>query len=1372
MMDMHKRKCKFYAILSAVLILLFATVFGIAAFAKYSEKVSPNGQMSVTLMTEPGTMLPQNTWYKGSTNKASITKVEFVKKLPEGRNFSEQWDASELQDGRITVAVDGTTLYISSNGADVIYANPDSTEMFGDYDAEDIWSSLETIENASMLDTSKVTSMKDMFTGCFALKSVDVSQWDTSNVTNMSETFMACFALESVDVSGWDTGNVKDMSYIFSNSNYLRPIGIENWDTHNVTSMKCMFMRGISDDVRDDPWTLDLSGWDTSNVTNMESIFSRADIAELNISGWDTSNVTTARSAFESGMTSDLRKITVGDKVGTILLNELPSFNETELEGADGKWYAESDGKGYAPADIPGNKADTYYASASLLPAPTMLPQNTWYKGTIAKSSITEVNFVKELPTGVTYTEQWDASEAQDGSITTAISGTTLYISSNGFNKIMANENSSRMFYNFSKVTSINGLDMLDVSAVTDMNRMFYGCKALKTLDVSGWDTSAVTDMNYMFYDCAALENLDVSGWSTGAVTNMSWMFVGCEALNTLDVSGWDTGKVTNMSSMFSLCRAFETLDVSGWDTSAVTDMSWMFYSCDSLKTLDLSSWNVSNVTNMSYMFFHCILETLDLSNWNVSNVTNMSNMFNQCEALENLDISNWNVSNVTDMSNMFFYCNALTTLDISGWDTGAVSSAYSILSECHNLQKIVVGDNITSTVLKNFAKPSIAYIPGAIGKWYAESDRKGYAPADIPANKADTYYASASLLPTSSSQTTPPTMAAKDILKNGNYTSVEKINFVKELPPECKGDRGWDASEAQDGSIVAIQDGNVLYISSNGADKIMANEDSSSMFAGFSVTSINGLDMLDVSKVTNMSGMFGVCNALETLDLSNWNTSAVTNMNYMFRNCSALTTLDVSGWDTSKVTNSVGSTADGKTMNYMFYGCYNLQKVTVGDGVTAEIIRYNLPAPSATYIEGADGKWYAESDGKGYAPADIPGNKADVYYASAALLPTQTETVLLPGDSWYKSSMDRGTFTEVSFVKELPANMEYSEQWDATEAQNGGITAAVSGTTLYISSNGEERIKANANSSRMFESFTNVEAIRGLEMLDTSSTENIEAMFSKCYKLKEIDISSFDTSNVTNFRYVFYSCQALTSLDLSTFDMSKATDITALVENCTSLETLNIAWNDTSNIVYGGGFYYSYNIREITVSDKVSSVVLDCFPYPYANYIPGADEKWYAASTHIGYSPADIPDNKADTYYASPLLLPANTSLLSAAESNDSTAPDLDASKIEVSSQPSRVQPNSGTVTSIPDSSAASSVPSSSAPSNDSVPDSSSMSMAEQPSESHSSDTSESEETNVETESQSTSESGMEDEKLVPFSSSMLPASSFSTQFYAKKTA
>ena len=74
------------------------------------------------------------------------------------------------------------------------------------------------------VDTSKVTSMIDMFNNCSSLTSLDLSGWNTSNVNNMRNMFDGCGALTSLDLSGWDTSNVIDMNNMFGGCSALKTI--------------------------------------------------------------------------------------------------------------------------------------------------------------------------------------------------------------------------------------------------------------------------------------------------------------------------------------------------------------------------------------------------------------------------------------------------------------------------------------------------------------------------------------------------------------------------------------------------------------------------------------------------------------------------------------------------------------------------------------------------------------------------------------------------------------------------------------------------------------------------------------------------------------------------------------------------------------------------------------------------------------------------------------------------------------------------------------------------------------------------------------------------------------------------------------------
>ena len=265
---------------------------------------------------------------------------------------------------------------------------------------------------------------------------------------------------------------------------------------------------------------------------------------------------------------------------------------------------------------------------------------------------------------------------------------------------VKAGKSLKSLFSSWFALLSIERLDYLDTSQVTDMSYMFTNCTGLQTLDVSNFDTSQVTDMNNMFAGCKALQTLDLSNFNTNQVTDMAGMFSSCDKIQTVNVSNFDTSQVTNMRGMFSHCWELQALDVTKFDTSKVTDMSDMFYGCKELQTLDVSNFDTSQVINMSSMFADCRgLQTLDITNFDTSQVTNMSNMFDGCRGLQTLDVSKFDTSKVTGMIYMFRDCSGLQTLDVTKFNTSQVTYMWNMFSGCSGLQTLDLSNFDTSQV-------------------------------------------------------------------------------------------------------------------------------------------------------------------------------------------------------------------------------------------------------------------------------------------------------------------------------------------------------------------------------------------------------------------------------------------------------------------------------------------------------------------------------------------------------------------------------------------------------------------------------------------------------------------------------------------------
>lgn len=119
-------------------------------------------------------------------------------------------------------------------------------------------------------------------------------------------------------------------------------------------------------------------------------------------------------------------------------------------------------------------------------------------------------------------------------------------------------------------------------------------------------------------------------------------------------------------------------------------------------------------------------------------------------------------------------------------------------------------------------------------------------------------------------------------------------------------------------------------------------------MFANCEFSSIN-VNNFNVRNVTSMRFMFGGCCHLTSLDLSSFNTSNVDNIEFMFIGCRSLRELDLSNFDVSNL----------KIYSGVFYGCNSLNKIRCKREFKdwCLINRREINLPSCLF-EGGDGVW------------------------------------------------------------------------------------------------------------------------------------------------------------------------------------------------------------------------------------------------------------------------------------------------------------------------------------------------------------------------------------------------------------------------------
>ena len=449
---------------------------------------------------------------------------------------------------------------------------------------------------------------------------------------------------------------------------------------------------------------------------------------------------------------------------------------------------------------------------------------------------------------------------------------------------------------NYSSIKNIVFDESFKTYAPTSLSVFFYGCETLETISgLEYLNTANVEFMDYMFYGCSALKSLDLTNFNTAKVTNMGNMFNGCSALTSLDLTNFNTANVTNMGNMFEGCSALKSLDLTNFNTANVTNMSNMFKGCSALTSLGLTNFNTANVTEMGNMFNGCsALKSLDLTNFNTANVTEMGNMFNGCSALTSLDLTNFNTAKVEFMDYMFHGCSALTSFDLTNFNTAKVTYMNNMFEGCSALTTIYASDKFDTDNVWN-----------GLDMFTGCKSLKDYSDSKTDHTNAycgtDGYF-------------TPVFDYAEFDNATGTLTfrrGLSKPAGAYDLNVESNN-LGW---EAQKGNIKKVV-----------FDASFANARPTSCCRWFAdclyLTEIEGIENLNTQNVTDMSEMFTCCYALTSLDVSNFNTEKVTNMTDMFLGCSALTSLDLSNFNTERV----------ESMSSMFSGCSTLQTIFASD--------------------------------------------------------------------------------------------------------------------------------------------------------------------------------------------------------------------------------------------------------------------------------------------------------------------------------------------------------------------------------------------------------------------------------------------------------
>lgn len=1076
-------------------------------------------------------------------------------------------------------------------------------------------SNLEEIQGLENLNTSSMTQMTLMFSRCTKLVSLDLSHFDTSNVTSMDYMFDSCTKLKDVNLTSFDTKKLESTGYMFKNCISLEVLDLSSFTMGSIiVSAEGMFdgCSKLKTIYVNSAW--DNSTWIYKGNLMFRGCTSLVGGAGTS---WSESYINADFACIDRCPPSyNLGYMTLkpeGYAFFSTSNNTLTFYCDDQLfKRTGGTAYSLNVGSNDPGWSAIASQVNKVVLDASFADArPT-----TIYKWFDRMSNLTEITDMKYLNTsevtnmdflfsGCQKLASVDLSRFDTRKVTTMSmifdkcwELKTLDVSS--FNT----ENVKDFSWMFNDCNQLKVIDLtgFDTRSGTCTNGMFSQCSSLTTIYVGdAWKMDNIHDSSQMFQGCssslvggagtvwstshidgeyARIDGADTPGYFTSdpgyAVydaeskkmtfycdgrkaektgmkfslntpgTQPMWLQNGiCDEVTKVVFDGsfgraypkttahWfrsmdqlssieglqilNTRLVTSMDHMFAYCEKLTSIDVSHFDTRNVTSMASTFEDCRRVKSLDLSNFDTSNVNTMYCMFRLCYwLDDVNLSSFNTENVTNMTNMFYACGKLTTLNLASFNTSNVTYSQSMFEDCTELTTIYVSRlWDMSKCYGPYMFL-KCPKLK----GGAGTVWASTNSNDDTYAHIDGGTSNpgYLTQAPAEAYAIYTESDHTLTFYYDRARYVRSGKSFT----------LNSGDSTP------------------GWYSAGLSENTT------RVVFDSSFADARPTTTKDW--FVAMFDLTSIEGMENLNTSEVTNMKDMFSLCRNLESVDVSGFDTQKVTTTNGLFNECNSLQSVDLSGFNTINVTDMQQmfygctslTTLDLTSFNtenvtltpWMFYGCDHLKTVYVSDGFKVENVgQHTCMFEGCTSIVGGNGTTYDASHiDKEYAIIDgINGNPGYFTAKPYAVYNLDTQLLTLYNDG--KPNEKTGKKFYLNAGNSMPGWVEV--RTDIKKVVFHESFASARPTSTYY----------------WFGEMPNLQEIEGLELLNTSEVTNMEAMFGNYHKAGELDLSHFDTHKVTSMKSMFWGCQNITTIYVSNaWNTNNVTDGWGMFYNCRNL--------------------------------------------------------------------------------------------------------------------------------------------------------------------------------------------------------------------------
>ena len=415
---------------------------------------------------------------------------------------------------------------------------------------------------------------------------------------------------------------------------------------------------------------------------------------------------------------------------------------------------------------------------------------------------------------------------------------------------------------------------------------MFYKCGNLQDITLPA---SVISIGERTFYSCSSLTSIDIPD----SVTSIDQhAFYGCNMLSSIDipdgVNSIGNHAFVNCSSLISIKIPNKVTEIGDFTFSA----------CSSLTAVQIGN----GVTSIGdYAFQNCY----DLASVEKGDAVTLigDNAFKNCSSLISAPIG----KNITSIgSNAFIGCSSLTSIDIPDSVTSIGSSAFE---GCSSLISVTMGNGVRTIdgmAFKNCPSLTSVYI------------------TDLAAWCNITFAVSSS---------NPLNGSAKLYLNNNELNELTIPSGVKRIKDyvfyNCSSLTSIDIPD----DVISIGEWAFYFCTSLTSIDIPDSVTSIGMYAFYNCSSLTSVD-IPASLASIGEYAFFSCPALTSVyitDLAAW-----CNITFESSSANPLNRGAKLYLNNNELTELTIPSEINQIMDYVFYGCKGLKKVTIGDGITS----------------------------------------------------------------------------------------------------------------------------------------------------------------------------------------------------------------------------------------------------------------------------------------------------------------------------------------------------------------------------------------------------------------------------------------------------